>query len=421
MFKFIRSLKDRLTGRKLKKTSKEEMIFPAKFAGYDPQIAVYLAKISEWTYPKGEAVSTDYETHEEFLLDMEKKKKKALEWGFREFSYVYAEDIKILALILREGPNMIISFRGTVIDCTINWQMDLQARIIPMESFGGVHKGFSEALDSIWAGIKNHISTRKCQRIWITGHSLGGALALLTGARLITEYRKCPNVIINGLYTFAAPRIGDRDFADSYKNTYLGKRTFIFIHYNDIVTALPPSIQKISEYENVGNILYIEPDGTINPVECVSEFKIIRQFLTGYFKEQFLAGFNKEKLVHDWQTFENFFAEVFTELKPSISTPWQESEHWIRFKNFFTRENEENPAQENKPAIESNTSIAEDLENKDLKNLEGDEKEPEEGKLASLIWELFAELFVELNPYVVESHGITTYIKSLEKPQHKDI
>ena len=338
MFKFIiQAIKNRLAARKLRIGRKDQMVFPAKFAGYDPLVALYLARLSEWAYPQGKAISTDYDSNEDFLVDMEGKKKKAAAWGFREFKYVYAEDLKILALILREGSDVVISFRGTVIDSTINWQTDLQARLIPMDSFGGVHKGFSEALDSIWVGIKNHISPGKTQRIWLTGHSLGGALALMAGARLITEYKRYPNIIINGLYVFAAPRVGDRDFADSYKNTYLDRRSFVFVHHNDIITVYPPFIQKISEYVNVGNLLCINREGTINPIESLSEFKILRQFLTGYFKEQFLAGFNKGKLVHDWQTFKHYFTEFFAEIKPVVSASPKESEHWSRFKNFFTK------------------------------------------------------------------------------------
>lgn len=411
MFKFIiRPIKDRLAARKLKKGRKDKMVFPAKFAGYDPGAAFNLARLSEWAYPHGKAISTDYDSNEDFLVDMEDKKKKAAAWGFRDFNYVYAEDLKILAFILREGADVVISFRGTVIDSTINWQTDLQAQLIPMDSFGGVHKGFSEALDSIWVGIKSLISTRETQRIWLTGHSLGGALALMAGARLITEYRNSPHIMINGLYVFAAPRVGDRDFGDSYKNTYLDRRSFVFVHHNDIITVFPPFIKKISEYVNVGHILFINSEGAINAIDDLPELKILRQFLTGYFKEQFLAGFNKEKFNHDWQTFKNFFREVFSEIKPSISTTREESEHWTRFKNFFTKE---------LPPVEKESTTEANAENEANAPDDANEKQHEQGRLSDMIRELFAELFIKLNPYVVESHDIATYIKNLERVENQ--
>lgn len=397
MFKFIiQFIKDKWHSLKLSETRKAKMVFPVEFTGYDPRVALYLAKISEWTYPHGNALSPDYESNEEFLADMTEKKKKAANWGFKDFNYVYSENLKILSFILRKGHDVIICFRGTVINSTTNWKIDLQARLIPLASFGGVHKGFSLALDSIWEGIKNHISARETQRIWLTGHSLGGALAILAGARILTEYRKSPHVNINGLYVFAAPRVGDRDFADSFKNTYLDQRNFVFANYNDIITVLPPAIQKISEYMYAGNILFIDREGEINPISDLSEFKILRQFLTGYFKEQFLTGFNKDKIVHDWQTFKHFFTEVFTEIKPTDSNHSKKSEHWSRLENFFIKE---------LPILETKSTREENTKGEKLG----------QGKLSRMVRELFLELFIESNPYVIESHDITTYIKSLKK------
>jgi len=38
-----------------------------------------------------------------------------------------------------------------------------------------------------------------------------------------------------------------------------------------------------------------------------------------------------------------------------------------------------------------------------------------------MVMNLFIELFVELNPYVVNSHDIAVYIENLEKNQHSFI
>ena len=396
MFKsIIQFIKGKWSPLKFSKTRKAKMIFPAEFTGYDPRVALYLAKLSEWAYPYGNALSPDYESNQDFQADMRDKKKKAAAWGFKNFNFVYSEDLKILAFILRNGHNTVICFRGTIINITSNWKIDLQARLIPMASFGGVHKGFSAALDSIWEGIKSHISAHKSQRIWLTGHSLGGALAILAGARILTEFKRSPNIIINGLYVFAAPRVGDCDFADSFKNTYLDQRSFVFANYNDVITVLPPGIQKISEYMNAGNILFINREGVINPITDLSEFKIIRQFLTGYFKDQFINGFKKDKIVHDWQTFKHFFTEVFTEIKPTVSTHTKKSEHWSRLEHFFMKE---------LPILETRF------------NTKGGTKGEQLGqdRLSKMIRELFFELFIESNQYVIESHDITTYIKSLK-------
>ncbi|MDQ1353337.1 MAG: hypothetical protein QG657_3643 [Acidobacteriota bacterium] len=381
----VRAIRAKIAARKAR------MVFPEKFEGYDHSVAINLAKLSEWAYPFGVAVSVDYKTNEDFLEDMERKRKKAEIWGFKNFQYAFSEDMKILAFILRRRGDVIICFRGTVLDNTINLHADIQARFVPMESFGLVHKGFNSLVESVWAEIKTHIPPGEKLRIWLTGHSMGGALALLAGARFATEYRKCENIMIQGLYVFGAPRVGDQDFADAFNNTYLRRRSFLFARYNDIVTVLPPCIKKIWEYRDVGNIIYIDQEGALKSVECLSEFKTLRYFLSGYFSEHLLATFNKEKISHNWQTFKRYFTRFFSELKPVVSTPREESENWSRFKNFFTKE---------LPAMEPGS------------NHENGEQRGER-RLLRMIGDLFIQLFVEINPYVVESHDIESYIEHL--------
>lgn len=415
MFKFIvRAIKAKIAARKAR------MVFPAKFEGYDHHVALYLARLSEWAYPCGDAVSVDYKSNEDFLEDMERKSKKASAWGFKNFHYAYSEDMKILALILRKRRDVIICFRGTVLDNTFNLNTDIQARLIPMASFGCVHKGFSSAVDSVWAEIKTHILSGKKQRVWLTGHSLGGALALLAGARFVNEYKGCHNIVINGLYVFGAPRVGDQDFADAFKNTYLHQRSFLLAKYNDIITVLPPCIKKIWEYKDVGNILYIDREGALKLIECLSELKTLRYFLSGYFSAHILAGFSKEKIAHDWQTFKRYFTRFFSEIKPVLSTPQKKYEHWFRFENFFTKELptlEPGPDYETPGMDPQNTRVMQHKQGTENDyNTEGNSNGEHRGqrRLLRMIGDLFIELFVELNPYVVESHDIAAYIKNLE-------
>lgn len=414
MFKIIvHAIRAKIAARKAR------MVFPEKFEGYDQRVALNLARISEWAYPFAVAVSVDYKTNEDFLEDMERKRKKASAWGFKNFQYAYSEDMKILAYILRKGRDVIICFRGTVLDNFLNLQTDIQARFVLMESFGFVHKGFSSAVDSVWADIKTRISPEEKQRIWLTGHSMGGALALLAGARFVTEYKGCDNIVINGLYVFGAPRVGDQDFADAFNNTYLRQRSFLFAKYNDIVTVLPPCIKKIWEYRDVGNIIYIDQEGVLKFIESLSEFKTLRYFLSGYFSEHLLASFNKEKISHDWQTFKRYFTRFFSEIKPVVSTPGEESENFSRFKNFFTKElpgMEPGPNHEVPDIGTRNTrDMQHEHETENGSNTGGNSNGEHRGerRLLRMIGDLFIELFVEIHPYVVESHDIESYIEHL--------
>jgi hypothetical protein len=75
-----------------------------------------------------------------------------------------------------------------------------------------VHEGFSRSSASVYQWILPIVQDAydRGKRIWVTGHSLGGANAMLTAARL--HYGESINV--TGVHTFGAPRVGAEDFGD---------------------------------------------------------------------------------------------------------------------------------------------------------------------------------------------------------------
>lgn len=74
------------------------------------------------------------------------------------------------------------------------------------EAFGSVHEGFAGLLDSIWertlaALYDIHGAER---RLWLAGHSAGGAMALIAGARL-----EHAGFEVDGVATFGSPPVID--------------------------------------------------------------------------------------------------------------------------------------------------------------------------------------------------------------------
>ena len=93
---------------------------------------------------------------------------------------------------------------------------------------GTVHAGFKHELDKVWGSVETCIKNNPGKEIYITGHSLGGAMATIAASRIQN------NPDFKKVYTYGAPRVGDRRFVLSCN----------FIHVrmqnnNDIVCKVP--------------------------------------------------------------------------------------------------------------------------------------------------------------------------------------
>lgn len=75
----------------------------------------------------------------------------------------------------------------------------------------------------------------QAEHVWITGHSLGGALAVLAAARLKLQG------IAPHVYTFGQPRVAFGEFADRF-DAELSGRLWRFVNQSDLVPRLPPGL-----------------------------------------------------------------------------------------------------------------------------------------------------------------------------------
>src|SRR5262249_54451343 len=103
--------------------------------------------------------------------------------------------------------------------------------------------------------------------VWLTGHSLGAALATLAAARWAAGHR------VQGLYTFGSPRVGNAAFAATVPGP-----CYRFVNNNDVVTRLPPP-GLFAGYRHVGVLKYIRTDGVI--VEDPAPEGVARDRLAG--------------------------------------------------------------------------------------------------------------------------------------------
>ena len=98
------------------------------------------------------------------------------------------------------------------------------------------HRGFMEALHAIWEPLLKKVTeaVETADRpLWVTGHSLGGALALLAAWRLQRSF-----VTVHEVVTFGAPMIGNDAAARAFEQEFAGK-IFRYVNLEDPVPLLP--------------------------------------------------------------------------------------------------------------------------------------------------------------------------------------
>ncbi len=134
------------------------------------------------------------------------------------------------ALVLDLPAAIVVAFAGTDPVLLANWISDFDIR--PTD--GGAAEGFAVAVQAVEDDIVERLPPGR--PIMVTGHSLGGALAVLLAARLAATARH-----VMAVYTFGMPRPGRRSFSDPYNQNALANRTYRLVHGEDIVCTVVPS------------------------------------------------------------------------------------------------------------------------------------------------------------------------------------
>jgi triacylglycerol lipase len=128
----------------------------------------------------------------------------------------------------------VLSFQGSysAYDWGSNSRFDVQPFLF--KDWGNVHTGFYSALlDCLTSVVPKFIESSGSNTIWLTGHSRGGAVALLAAAYIQAKYHLSVNVM-----TYGQPMVGTFKFCETY-NQYLRESTIRFIAQRDVVPSLP--------------------------------------------------------------------------------------------------------------------------------------------------------------------------------------
>ena len=202
-------------------------------------------------------------------------------WKFFEDSATHTQGF---GLVLPDAT--IIAFRGTetrdLASQLRDLYLDALVRKVSFNGHGRVHRGFLAGLDGVWPAVCQLINaTRAPNRIWFTGHSLGGALATLAAAKVAFQSDLGPDRI-GGLVTIGQPRTGDRAFRDSLRKVGLkgarsGGRIVRMAKARDPISLLPP---EAIGYKHIDGFVYVTAAGQLRP-QAESERRLKLALLVG--------------------------------------------------------------------------------------------------------------------------------------------
>jgi triacylglycerol lipase len=161
-------------------------------------------------------------------------------------------------LVAKDRNDMWFAFRGTEPSKLNDVMADLKVVKNTAMAGGKVHGGFKQEVDDVWMDILEeleHNDQLKVRKdVYMTGHSLGAAMATIASTRYIPEE----------LFTFGSPRVGGPRFIKNITCPH-----YRFMNNNDIVCRIPPAWLGFRHH---GEMIYFDRFGNHSPKPTWSDF-----------------------------------------------------------------------------------------------------------------------------------------------------
>jgi len=215
---------------------------PIKRAAYSDRTAWIMASMSQLVYEQFEAGGST----RELLLE------KLKGGGFKMVAEFNDPKTDTQAFLVSNDEYAVLAFRGTEVSKKADIAIDAKAIKVSVIE-GRVHGGFLGGYKSVKADILMALKKVSGLPLYITGHSLGAALATVATNSLENE-------VIDGVplrdwiaacYTFGSPRVGNNQYDRDFKSPI-----YRIVNTTDIVTVVPLLVMG---YVHIGDVRFLEP------------------------------------------------------------------------------------------------------------------------------------------------------------------
>ena len=171
---------------------------------------------------------------------------QARAWGFADCRFVEARAAQ--GFLASTASLVLVSFRGT--ESTADWLSNLNVQDRAVAGLGRVHAGFWGQFSALREQLEELLQPRRNLPILVTGHSLGGAIAVLAAATWAAERP------LRVVYTFGQPAVAQPGAATTI-GTLLAGRHHRLVNDADIVPRVPPG------YRHSGHLLQFDDLGRV--------------------------------------------------------------------------------------------------------------------------------------------------------------
>ncbi|WP_196140812.1 thioesterase domain-containing protein [Aliikangiella sp. G2MR2-5] len=173
------------------------------------------------------------------------------QWNLKDIKMIESKPWQVKAMIAEYQDVVLLTFRHT--DSNLNWLFNADYGLWNFEhSFTlgqKVHHGFGSMLGAIWEETTSEIRSRTAysdKPVYVFGHSLGGAMALLAAAGLSVEGVRLAQVYVTGV-----PKVAGRDWQIQAESQLNAVPIYRVTNSQDLFARVPVSNYALDEFREM--------------------------------------------------------------------------------------------------------------------------------------------------------------------------